>query len=196
MAESEFARLKARLEEYPQAVGIGEIGIDLTTTCKCPNYHNRATCRQEKIETQKRFLRLTLQLAKGLGKVIVLHVRNTKKCNTASEYVLKLLEELGMQEQPIHRHCFVGGVEEYTAWSSTLPNCYFSLSSKSISDDKTLACLKSVGRPNRLLLETDSPYLDKNPYLFVQKWGKSSSRNGVVYHGAGESVQQECCQVV
>ena len=196
MAESEFARLKMRLEEYPQAVGIGEIGIDLITTCKCPTYHNRATCRQEKIETQKRFLRLTLQLAKGLGKVIVLHVRNTKKCNKASEYVLKLLEELGMQEQPIHRHCFVGGVEEYTAWSSTLPNCYFSLSSKSISDVKTLACLKSVGRPNFLLLETDSPYLDENPYLSYKNLGKSSSRNGVVYHGAGESVQQECCQVV
>ena len=77
-AESEFARLKKRLEEYPQAVGIGEIGIDLTTTCKCPTYHNRATCRKEKIDTQKRFLRLALQLAKELGKVIVLHVSNTK----------------------------------------------------------------------------------------------------------------------
>ena len=115
--DSEFARFKIKLEEYPQAVGIGEFGIDLTTTCKCPTYHNRATCRQKKIETQKRFLRLALQLAKELGKVILLHVRNTKKSNKASEYVLKLLEDLGMQEQPINRHCFVGGV----AWSSTLP---------------------------------------------------------------------------
>ena len=54
-AESEFARLKTRLEEYPQAVGIDEIGIDLTTTCKCPTYHNINTCRQEMIETQNRF---------------------------------------------------------------------------------------------------------------------------------------------
>ena len=170
-AESKFARLKTRLEEYPQAVGIGEIGIDLTTTCKCPTYHNRATCRQEKIETQKRFLRLVLQLAKELGKVIVLHVSNTKKCNKASENVLKLLEDLGMQEQPIHRHCFVGG--------ATLPNCYCSLSSKSILDDRTLATLKSVGRPNRLLLETDSPYLDKNLYLSYKNGEKAAQKLGL-----------------
>ena len=84
-----------------------------------------------------------------------------------------------MQEQPIHRHCFDGGVEEYTTWSSALPNCYFSLSSKSISDDKTLACLKSVGRPNRLLLETDSPYLDKNPYLSYKNGEKAAQEMGL-----------------
>ena len=51
-------------------------------------------------------------------------------------------------------------------------HCYLSLSSKSISDDRTCACLKSVGRPNRLLLETDSPYLDKNPYLLYKNGEK------------------------
>ena len=50
------------------------------------------------------------------------------------------------------------GIEDYNDWSSKLPNCYFSLSSKSVKDSKTVACLKSVGRPDRFILETDSPY--------------------------------------
>ena len=95
--------------------------------------------------------------------MIVLHVHDEEKSNIASEYELDLLIELGLDKAPNHRHCFVGGIEEYTDWSSKLPNCYFSLSSRLISDPQILACLKSVGRPDRLHLET--PSLDRNPYL-------------------------------
>ena len=177
-AFAEFSKLRAKLEAYPQAVGIGENGYDRTTTCKCSTYHNQATCKEEKFDTQKQFLRLALQLAKQLGKVIVLHVRDEEKSNIASKFVLDLLIELGLDKAPIHRHCFVGGIEEYTDWSSKLPNCYFSLSSRSISDPQMLACLKSVGRPDRLLLETDSPYLDRNPYLSYKNGGKAAQVMG------------------
>ena len=46
------------LESYPEAVGIGEIGIDHTTRCKCATFHNTTRCREEKLETQRQFLRL------------------------------------------------------------------------------------------------------------------------------------------
>ena len=127
-AESEFHKLKAKLEAYPQAIGIGEIGIDHTTTCRCSTFHNRVTCRKAKIDTtQHRFLLLVLQLAKQLGKVITLHVRSISKDKTgkAAKEALKILCELGLQEAPNHRHCFIGGIEEYKDWSSTLPNCFF-----------------------------------------------------------------------
>ena len=118
-----------------------------------------------------------LQLTKQLGKVIILHARSISKDDTgkSAKDVLKILCELGLQEAPIHRHCFIGGIEEYKDWSSILPNCFFSLSSKSVSDSRTIACLKSVGRPHRLLLETDSPYLDENPYL-TYKNGETASQ--------------------
>ena len=50
--DSEFHKLKAKLEEYPQAVGIGEIGLDYTTTCRCFTFHNSTTCRKAKIFSQ------------------------------------------------------------------------------------------------------------------------------------------------
>ena len=160
---SEFKKLERLLEDYPEAVGIGEIGIDHTTRCKCSALHNKERCREEKLETQRQFLRLVLPLAKRLGKVIVLHVRSKDKDKdaTAAKETLQMLVDFGLQEAPIHRHCFIGGVEEYNDWSSKLPNCFFSLSSKSVKDSKTVACLRSVGRLDRLILETDSPYLVK-----------------------------------
>ena len=162
--DSEFHKLKAKLEEYPQAVGIGEIGLDYSTTCRC--LHSiiaQHVGRRKSLPS----IRLMLQLAKQLGTVIILHVRSISKDNTgkAAKDVLNILRELGLQEAPIHRHCFIGGTEEYKDWNSTLPNCFFSLSSKSVSDSRTIACLKSVGKHDRLLLETDSPYLDEHPYL-------------------------------
>ena len=83
----EFRKLERKLEEYPKAIGIGEIGIDHTTRCKCCAFHNKDCCREEKIETQCQFLHL--------GKVIVLHVRSH--------------DNLGLQQAPIQRHCIMGG---------------------------------------------------------------------------------------
>ena len=79
----------------------------------------------------------------------------------AAQQALEIILDLGLQEAWIHRHCFVGGVEEFKQWSSLLPNCFFSLSRKSVADSRTQACLMSAGRPDRFLLETYSPYLDK-----------------------------------
>ena len=113
--EMEFRKLERKLEEHPEAVGIGETGIDHTTRCKCSAFHNKDRCREEKIETQCQFLRLALQLAKRLGKVIILHVRShdkDKNAQTAKD-TLKILLDLDLHEAPIHRHCFIGGLEEY-----------------------------------------------------------------------------------
>ena len=179
----EFKKLQDMLENYPEAVGIGEIGIDHTTRCKCATFHNTTRCREEKLETQRQFLRLVLPLAKELGKVIVLHVRSKDKDEqaTAAQETLKELLDAGLSNAPIHRHCFVGGIEEYNDWSSKLPNCYFSLSSKSVKDSKTVACLKSVGRPDRLILETDSPYLvnTERPWMAYKNGEKAAQIMGI-----------------
>ena len=37
---AEFKKLESMLESYPEAVGIGEIGVDHTTRCKCATFRN------------------------------------------------------------------------------------------------------------------------------------------------------------
>ena len=69
-----YDQLKGMVEKYPEAVGIGEVGLDLTTKCLHGCY-DKEYCRSQKIQGQLRFLRLAFQLAKQLNKVLVLHVR-------------------------------------------------------------------------------------------------------------------------
>ena len=112
--EIEFQKLKRKLEEYPDAIGIGEVGIDHTARCNCSQSHDKDRCRAEKHETQRQFLLLTLSLAKQLGKVIVLHIRSENNYMEvkAAQQALRIILDLGLQEAWIHRHCFVGGVED------------------------------------------------------------------------------------
>lgn len=178
MATFLFNKLKKQFEEYPQAVGIGEISLDLTSACKCRQTHDAEQCRQGKFGAQRRFLRLALQMAKQLGKVIVLHVRDFGTGEAAKE-VLSLLLELGLSNAPIHRPCFIGGEDEYKQWSNSLPNCYFSLSAKSLKDRNTVAWLLLLERPDRLIIETDSPYLANNPWIAYSVAEGAAQRIGI-----------------
>lgn len=162
-AQNLFARLEGLVHEYPEAVGIGEVGLDLTTECRHGQRHNPQQCLIGKIQGQRQFLRLSLQLAKRLSKVLVLHVRDEGSGKAALE-VLALLQELDMTDHPIHRHCFVGGEEEYRQWCSSLPNCYFSISPQTIKNAKTVSALRAMDNRKRLILETDSPYLAFYPW--------------------------------
>lgn len=76
---------------------------------------------------------------------------------------MALLLEYGLSDARIHRHCFVGGEDEYRQWSTSLPNCYFSMSSASLKDSRTVSWLLLLEKPDRLILETDSPYLANEP---------------------------------
>lgn len=68
-----FNNLKCLLNRFPEAVGIGEVSLDLTTKCvhRC---NNQQHCRDQKLLGQRRFLRLAFQLAKKQNKVLFLHI--------------------------------------------------------------------------------------------------------------------------
>ena len=105
--DMKFQKLKRKLQEYPEAIGIGKVGIEHTTCCKCSESHDKDHCQEENIETQRQFLRLTLSLAKQLGKVIFLHIwsENDDMEAKAAQQALESLLDLGLQEAWIHRHC-------------------------------------------------------------------------------------------
>ena len=152
-----FTKLKHQLETYPEAVAIGEIGLDFTTTCRCSSAHNRQDCVKGKIEAQYKFLEKSLLLADQLGKPVIIHCRD-KGNGAAAKGVLDTFISLNLTHLRVQRHCFIGNSKEFDLWSSTLPNCYFSLSKQSTVDQDTREAILMSGH-QRLLLETDSPYL-------------------------------------
>ena len=70
-AIDQFFRLEEMFGRHPEAIGIGEVGLDSTAVCTCSSGHDRKGCIASKIEPQRRFLRATLQLAKRLNKVLL-----------------------------------------------------------------------------------------------------------------------------
>ena len=81
-----------------------------------------------------------------------------------------------MLDHPIHRHCFVGGYEEYKQWSTDLPNCYFGISPVTVEDPQSMYALSSLDGRKRLLLETDASYLAHYPWN-VSKVAKKAAQS-------------------
>lgn len=152
-----FNRLQNELRKHPSAVAVGEVGLDFTTQCKCGVRHDKSACKSRKIQAQHIFLDKVLKLAHDLGKPIIIHCRDNNN-GEAAKGVLKAITSLNLTDMPIHRHCFIGTIEEFDEWSNRLPNCYFSLSGMSVQHSKTRDAILMCGH-HRLLLETDSPYL-------------------------------------
>lgn len=147
-------RLEELLQRHPLVVGIGEIGLDYSPPC---------SVGQKK--AQRLFLHQGLLLTKRFNKVLVLHVRDDSAVLKAQNDTLEALIEAEMHEHPIHRHCFTGDDREYKKWQEALPNCYFSISPKSVRTPSTVAWLKDVEKKDRIILETDADYLgEKNPW--------------------------------
>ena len=66
LANSLINKLKIKLSQHPDVLGIGEVGLDYTTSCRCTTNHNYSMgmCRDRKVEEQKQFLGFVFQLFK------------------------------------------------------------------------------------------------------------------------------------
>ena len=106
-------------------------------------------------------MRLAFQLAKHLDKILVLPVGDWITGEVATE-VLDLLRSIDVTNHRIHRHYFVGGEEEYIQWSTSLPNCYFSISPVTVLNPGTMRAFSSLDKHTQILLETDTAYLAKD----------------------------------
>lgn len=132
------------LSAHPKVVAIGEIGLD---------YHWDKSPK----EVQQVVFRRQIQLAKKLNLPIIIHNRE------ATEDVVTILEEEGAAEVGGIMHCFSGSPE--TAKHCLDMNFYISLGGpvtfKNAIKPKEVA--KAVPL-DRLLIETDCPYLAPHPY--------------------------------
>ena len=93
---------------------------------------------------------------------MVIHARNDEEGKyKAASKIFDLIKQCDLCNARIHRHCFVGGKDEYDEWKNTFPNCYFSISSKSLSKIGTETWLLLRDNMDHMILETDAPYFDQ-----------------------------------
>ena len=148
-------RLEEMLGRHREAVGIVEVGLDITATCSCSSGHDCKRCIASKIEAQRRFLRRTFQLAKQLNKVLVVHVQDHNTGKAAKQFI-SLLHESAMCSHPIHHHWFTGNESELMQWTEMLPNCLLSFGPISLRKPSTVNAMRTFGL-SKLMLETDAP---------------------------------------
>ncbi|WP_373017948.1 TatD family hydrolase [Thiomicrorhabdus sp.] len=132
---------------HPKVIAIGEVGLDY--------FHFDAEA--ESMEWQHERFRQHIRIAKQLGKPLIIHTRNsTPDC-------LSILEQEGADEIGGIMHCFVEDME--TAERAMQIGFYISFSG--IVTFKNALELKEVAKQvplDRILVETDSPYLAPMPY--------------------------------
>lgn len=132
------------LAEHPKVVAIGEMGLD---------YHWDKSPK----DIQQQLFRKQIQLAKRVKLPIVIHNRD------ATADVVRILEEEDAKEVGGIMHAFGGSVE--TAQQCIDMNLYISLGGtvtfKNAKAPKKIAAEIPL---EKLLVETDAPYLTPHPY--------------------------------
>lgn len=141
--EPSVARLCA-LADHPKVVAIGETGLDY-------HWHKDAPAWQ-----RERFC-VHIRAARAVSKPLIVHTRN------AAEDTLRLLREEGAEAVGGVMHCFTESAEVADAALAL----GFHISFSGIVTFRNAQALKEVARrvpADRLLIETDAPYLAPVPH--------------------------------
>jgi len=126
-----------------ECVGIGECGFDL--------YYEHSP-RDE----QETAFRWQIRLARDTGKALVIHSRD------AWDDTFRVLDDEGVPARPVF-HCFTGGPDE--ARAALERGCFLSFSGiVSFKNASALREAAALAPADRILVETDSPYLAPEPY--------------------------------
>lgn len=133
-----------RLARDPRVVAVGEVGLD---------YHYDNSPR----ETQREVFRTFVRVARALKKPIVIHTRE------AAEDTLAILHEEGAREVGGVIHCF----SEDTAFARAALDLDFDISLSGVVTFKKSEAIREAAKvvpSDRLLIETDAPFLAPIPY--------------------------------
>jgi len=132
------------LADHPKIVAIGETGLDY--------YRIKGD-----LEWQRERFRVHIRAARRCGKPLIIHMRE------AGADTMRIMKEEGAGEAGGVMHCFTGSWEEAQA----AIELGFHISFSGIVTFKNAAALREVARKvplERMLVETDSPYLAPVPY--------------------------------
>ena len=131
------------IKKHPKLIGIGETGLDF--------YYNYSH-KDEQIESFKEHIEASIEI----DLPIIVHSRN------AERETFEILNEYKNQKPKILMHCFTGSYEFFKEMEKL--NSYFSASgiitfNNSLDLQKTFSKIPN----NKLLVETDSPFLAPFP---------------------------------
>jgi TatD DNase family protein len=134
----------AAILSAPKVVGIGEIGLD---------YYRELSPRDD----QQRVFREQMELAREMGLPVQIHNRD------AHSDTLKIVQEYSGRVPAIVMHCYSGSAE--MARELVRLGCYISLAGP-VTYRNARRQVEVAGQVplDRLLVETDSPYLPPSPY--------------------------------
>ncbi|MDR2054878.1 MAG: TatD family hydrolase [Desulfovibrio sp.] len=142
--EENLAAMHAAFAQEPRLKAVGETGLD---------YHWKDCPR----ETQIAAFIAQLHLAREIGKPVALH------CREAEEETLAILESRGFKDYPLLWHCFGGEAGQArrilaNGWHISVPG--------TVTYNGNARLREVVARipADRLLLETDCPYLSPMPW--------------------------------
>lgn len=133
-----------RLAAHPKIVAIGETGLD---------YYRLSG----DLDWQRERFRTHIRAAKQCGKPLIIHTRS------AAEDTLRLMQEEGAGEAGGVMHCFT---ESWEVAEAALGMGFY-ISFSGIVTFKNAKALKAVAQRvplERMLIETDSPYLAPAPF--------------------------------
>lgn len=142
--EPEVEQLVRLAQEHPRVVAIGETGLD---------YYRL----EGDLEWQRERFRVHIRAARQAGLPLIIHTRS------ASEDTLRIMAEEGAEDVGGVMHCFTES--QAVADAAIAMNFYISFSGivtfKSARDLQQVAATVPL---DRLLIETDAPYLAPVPY--------------------------------
>jgi len=148
-AAGDMERLEA-LCAHPKVVAVGEIGLD---------YHYDFSPR----DMQKDVLRQHIALARRVHKPVILHDRESHRD------VMDLVRSEGVAETGGVFHCWSGSPE--MAMEAVSLGLYIGIGgSVTFRNAKKLLEVAAQVPDDRLLIETDSPYMTPEPYRGRRNW--------------------------
>ena len=146
--EPSFEFLVETAAKHPKIIAIGETGLD---------YYRMGERSYESMEWQRERFRVHIRAAIASQKPLIIHTRS------ASEDTLKILKEEGAERIGGVMHCFTESLEVAKA----AMEMGFFISFSGIVTFKSAKDLQETCRQvpiDRMLIETDSPYLAPIPY--------------------------------
>jgi TatD DNase family protein len=146
---SELEGLSGFWSLSPSPVALGEIGLDYFRLPK-------NIVQAEKIRNlQKECFSFQLGVASDLGCPVIIHARN------AFDDCVRLIDESGLDWSNVVFHCFSEGMDEIEKLINRGGYASFTAIVRYKNNDQIRSALKKQGI-DRLMLETDSPYLPVN----------------------------------
>ena len=144
--EEEWEHLVDAVKNDPLIRAVGEIGLD---------YHYEEGYSPSAL--QEPWFRRQLKLAKELDKPVVIHARD------AWDRVFEILDEEDMPGRPLLWHCFGGDITRARQIMDRGWHIAFGGASTFKANGEVREALHAV-LPERLMLETDCPYLAPMPW--------------------------------